>query len=46
MPRKKSEVARRTSKGGRETELRKRGARALVRRHACAAGGDDEKKLN
>ena len=26
MPRRRSEVARRTSKGGRETELRKRGA--------------------
>ena len=34
MPRRRSEVARRTSKGGRETKLRKRGARALVRQ-AC-----------
>ena len=31
MPRRRSEVARRTSEGDRETELRKRGARALVR---------------
>ena len=34
MPRRRSEVAKRTSKGGRETELRKRGTRALVRQ-AC-----------
>ena len=34
MPRRKSEVARRTNKGGRETELRKQGARALVRQGA------------
>ena len=34
MPRRRSEVARRTSKGGREIELRKRGARALMRQ-AC-----------
>ena len=34
MPRRRSDVARSTSKDGRETELRKRGARALVRQ-AC-----------
>ena len=41
MPKRRSEVARRTSKGDRETELRKRGTRALTNQ-ANAAAADAE----